>query len=353
MRLESVGTFKFIAANDTYLENPGMILFDTNIVIKLSQLFYNGSTNNDLRLDLSRVLEQFPMHLKKSNFIETNYGWGILEACTNRKGDFNPKRWDELNFAMEELRLWDKENINKRFKTHHPLSKYSKRFKKNYNRIIPSNDYPPENLNPFVLAGYIYSLKLFSLYEQSDLLPEQKFKEFIDWMTDTTKVRSAYFIHLATSLFLSNNQSKIGEVKKIFKYTGKTSENPDKFADRCWNGAWDIFFTSMCEMGTSGLVPISKEVKYPNTVLLTQNKDPEQLRRKIELFKILKISSSVSTILLDVEQQMDDRFINMGLHEYRSLTLEESIGRLNISPIELEKSLLNEKQKLEDLLNIK
>ncbi|MGV3148904.1 hypothetical protein [Rothia nasimurium] len=354
--LKDIDNIKFIHPFSRVNIKPDLVILDTNILIKLCQLFYNGSTNETTREKLSLALQQIPATRPqdRANFIEVNYGYALYESATNRKGDFKLDQYLRNRFAIEEIISWDKDQISRYFKDHRPLSRYSKKYKKNHNRPVkgdaPSTSFMKTPF-PFIVSGYLYFLKIAELNERQDLAPEEKFKTYIDWMNQYFRV--SYFINLGSTIFLCSNQKISGKAKKIFKYSGKSSSNIDKFADSCWNGAWDVFLTGLTEMSTTGQIKVSQYKDHPYTVLLTENKDPELLREEVSVDIVIEFTDSITSTIMNLELNMDEKYREMGLHEYAELSPFEATQRqFRKIPDDMEDKLIKERDKLEKALGI-
>lgn len=333
--MSEVFKYHLIGANEEVDEKLlRYVILDSNVALDISRTFYRGQRDEMRRRAISDLLKKFPSEEKsRRKFVDINYGWALMETCISRSGVLDLSKYSRIKFALDEVLDWSSSEVDARLRGHQPLSRYSKSFKNNYNRPVDqAYDGPMEEgrvRNTIICGHYGPILKIRQLLGRSDLDGPEKYRNFVDWVTDDLGVRSAYPLQLALSLFVGNNTDARG-AKKLIKFGG--AEDPDKSAELAWNAAWDALFTGLTEGFTYNL--LSEAPPQGATALATANRDPVYLRQNASL-KVLIDGGNIKLPMLEYTANMMDKYANSDVLMYRADDPTESLLRAMRDPIEV------------------
>lgn len=239
---------------------PISYVLDSNVVMKLRDVFYNPSKISE------EELSEYYRLLMKIQGQDVVPGFAIRElAWDYEKKEMDSIKTNRLVYAMDRLLTYNQEEMKRIFHlkeaTTCPENSNVTRGKKKFNGIYENKD-----VNIFLLPTFAALLK-FHILLHTEGASEAIFKKYVEFIIKEHKMNTGYeFQYIIYKLFGKEHVRE--KVEGLLKLNGKISGGQS-----IWNASWDLFFIRILNDAASRFVNNRSLMDIYNPILVTMDKN--------------------------------------------------------------------------------
>lgn len=246
-------------------------IIDSNIAVKLRNLFYNPSKIDNVDFERYMSLLKF---FKNKDVLP---GIAIQETCWDfEKNELNDNKLRRMEYALNNLWEYD-DQVYKRINRREGFTYYDYPLisigKKNLNGLY-ENKYG----NVLIMGTVCLLFKFYKLLE-TESSKERIYNDIVDFLNDELKINLAYELSCITYLLFPANKENGEEainIRHLLKLSGKDKKKSLK--ENVWNASWDIFYLRILNEAASNFLNGEELMdQVYNPVLVTEDKNLNKL----------------------------------------------------------------------------